>query len=351
MAIFWPSRAQLLDQVLLGFGQDARAHPRRSELTCHCLRRALIVARGHDHPQFPERAVPGSPARSSPWIGSATATMPASAPSTATNIAVLPSARRVSAFASGRALGSSPILLHHRHICRAHRASADPCPLRPFCRLTAFEVRGTPWRGASCASAPRRSAAPPPLLFSGSLGQRVFRAALQRSSSDSSSVFGQIPKHNGIPSASVAHAQGCPVLSTISVFRHRPCAPAPRRPVIQHASLAPRAPRGRGDRRLASPARAHRGRRLINTDTADAMAEDQRGVPGRRSARPQKRQWGWRQRLATKDCRPPVGQTLVGARDRRAFDYHRHDLGQHGMSDPTLPASITREPFLLIVAR
>jgi hypothetical protein len=42
--------AQLVDQVLLGLGQDACAHLVDAELARHRLRRAFVVTRRHDHP-------------------------------------------------------------------------------------------------------------------------------------------------------------------------------------------------------------------------------------------------------------------------------------------------------------
>ena len=203
-----------------------------------------LSARGHDHPQslsvqFPDRL----PAVES-LIGSATATMPASAPSTATNIAVLPSARRVSAFASAAPV-SSPILLHHRHIAERHRASADLA-------LYALAGDGVEVRGLLARGVLRLG----PL--DDRLGQRVFRAALQRSSpSDSSSVSVKFPSTMvsvsfGLPMVSV------PVLSTISVstpamrssasaslISTPACAPRPAAVVIEIGVASPSANRGR----------------------------------------------------------------------------------------------------------
>ena len=192
-------------------------------------------------------------------IGSATATIPASVPSTATNIAVLPSVRRVSALASASAVSKSISFI----IAELPSATARPptLPRTPFPVTASKSVAS--WRIAPCASAPSTMAS-----ASGCSEPRSSAAASERMSASVTSPRVIVSVSFGLPIVSV------PVLSTIkvstpamrssasaSLISTPACAPRPAAVVIEIGVANPRA----------------QGQAMISTETAAAMAKTNAG--------------------------------------------------------------------------
>jgi len=136
-----------------------------------------------------------------------------------------------------------------------------------------------------------------------------------------------------------------PVLSTMSVstaaIRSRAsaslistpaCAPRPAAVVIEIGVASPSA----------------QGQAIISTETAEAMAKTSAGS-GPKIIHTTKAKTATATTVGTKTDETRSASPWIGARDRRAFDTIA-TICARTVSDPTLPASITKEPFLLIVA-
>ncbi len=87
---------------------------------------------------------------------------------------------------------------------------------------------------------------------------------------------------------------------------------------------------------------------MISTETAEAMAKTSAGS-GPKIIHTTKAKIATPTTVGTNTADTRSASPWIGARDRRAFDTMA-TICASTVSAPTLPASITREPFLLIVA-
>ena len=136
-----------------------------------------------------------------------------------------------------------------------------------------------------------------------------------------------------------------PVLSTISVSTDAmrssasaslistpACAPRPAAVVIEIGVASPSA----------------QGQAMISTDTAEAMAKTSAGS-GPKIIQTTKAKIATATTVGTNTAETRSASPWIGARDRRAFDTMA-TICASTVSEPTFAASITSEPFLLIVA-